>query len=212
MNCKSYQIFPINLYEYEIEDKSINQKIIKILEEEEFINNGSNDVHPTTRCYQTHHYLHKKIEYLPVISFIKDCLETHRKNLDFDCDGFDITICWANKYPKYTASNQQNHTHKMSYISGIYYLTNGSPTYFLDPVTNRTYNSLEVNSKENIRQSIFAAEEGKLVLFPSWIEHGTIPHQDVYDRWSIAFNAMPTGKINPKFNKSGNPSCILEVK
>ena len=42
-----------------------------------------------------------------------------------------------------------------------------------------------------------AAEEGKLILFPSWLVHESDRHFFDYDRMTISFNAFPAGKINP---------------
>ena len=210
---KTYSIFPTNLHEYEIENPFVNSEIISLLEEEEFIDNGNHIVQEPFRSYQTKHDLHKKIQYIGITSFIKDCLKQYKEELNYDCESLEITSCWANKYPRGTQSQQMPHTHLMSLISGVYYLTEGSPTVFNDPLFQRTSMTMMVANSENmIRQSIFAAEPGKLVLFPSWLEHGTFPHKEVYDRWSIAFNVMPSGKINSNFGASGIPSCDLEIK
>ena len=40
------------------------------------------------------------------------------------------------------------------------------------------------------------AEPGKLILFPSWLMHQSDRHLEDYDRWTISFNALPTGKVN----------------
>jgi hypothetical protein len=40
------------------------------------------------------------------------------------------------------------------------------------------------------------AEAGKLILFPSWLRHYSGRQLDNYDRWTISFNAFPTGKTN----------------
>ena len=205
-----YVIFPVSLHEYQIEDKSINQRLIPLLEKENFLNNGAENMHPMMRCWQTDHYLHEKEIYSDLISFFKKSLKEYVEELKIDCEELGISICWGNKYPKNTASQQIPHVHRMSYISGVYHLTDGAPIYFNDPVIPRTINALQP-SDSMPRTAIVPIKEGRLILFPSWLEHGTLPHQDVTNRWSIAFNTIPIGKINIKSNISGNPSCILKL-
>lgn len=213
MNKKIYNIFPVNLHEYEIDNLSVNNQVINILEKEEFIKNGYDRIPEQSRCYQTTHDLHKRIEFINIISFIKESIRHYKEELEYDCGDLEITSCWANKYPRYTVSQQIPHIHKMSLISGVYYLTPGAPTYFNDPMFQRTQTPFEVfNNEINIRQSVFPAEPGKLVLFPSWLEHGTYPHRESFDRWSISFNVLATGKLNQKFNTSGIPSCEIYLK
>jgi hypothetical protein len=89
----------------------------------------------------------------------------------------------------------------MSYLSAVYYITDGAPTFFDDPCTPRVYDTLDVwyhDKMENdwgINEKI-DAEAGKLILFPSWLRHYSGRQMDNYDRWTISFNAFPTGKTN----------------
>ena len=41
----TFDIFPVTLHEYQIEDKSINQRLIPLLEKENFLNNGAENMH-----------------------------------------------------------------------------------------------------------------------------------------------------------------------
>jgi len=207
----NFNIFSVTIASFDLEDyENTNNSIIENLEKEEFIKNGSENFNSNIRSYQTNHYLHKNLIYKPIINFIKKSLSDYKSSLDLDCDELDITISWANKYPKFTSSHQPLHSHRMSYVSGVYYLTKGSETYFQDPISLRIDNSLHVTSNVPTR-SYFSATPGNLLIFPSWLKHGTMPHEELFDRWTISFNAMPSGKINLNSNGSKNPSCILQV-
>ncbi len=89
----------------------------------------------------------------------------------------------------------------MSYLSAVYYITDGAPTYFEDPCTPRTSDTLDVfmhdkmTSDWGINEKI-DAEPGKLILFPSWLKHYSGRQLDNFDRWTISFNVFPMGKIN----------------
>jgi uncharacterized protein (TIGR02466 family) len=206
-----HNIFPIKLYEYNLKDLSLNSNILDKLPNEKFIDNGNDRLPPQLRSYQTDHYLHKDDSYTSLYSWFTECINDFASNEQLDCDNLEITTSWANKYPAYTQSHQVSHSHRMSYISAVYYLTPGAPTCFNDPLIQRTNNSLEVHNN-NSRSVLVEAQPGKLILFPSWLMHSSHPHQDQFDRWTISFNTMPQGQINSKSNSSGNPSCILDVK
>ena len=47
--------------------------------------------------------------------------------------------------------------------------------------------------------------KGRLIMFPWWLEHGSINDLD-NERWSIAFNTLPHGKIN--YNDGNNLSSV----
>ena len=138
---KTYDVFPTTIGSFDNNDIEINEIIIQKLEKESFIENGGSKFIDKIRSYQTDHYLHKNNNYDPIINFIKVSLNDYKNNLELDCDALDISICWANKYPRYTSSHQSLHSHRMSYVSGVYYLTKGAPTYFQDPVSLRFDNS-----------------------------------------------------------------------
>lgn len=205
-----YELFPIKLYEYKLNDQLLNDQILQYLESETFLDVNSH-IPDNIKSYQTNHYLHQNEKYKPLINWFETCLTDYIKKEELDCDDLKMTVCWANKYPKFTQSHHLEHSHRMSYVSAVYYFTEGAPTFFNDPLVQRTQNSLEVHNN-NPRQAYIEAVPGSLILFPSWLPHGTIPHQSMKDRWTISFNTMPVGNINQNSNNSGNPSCILDVK
>lgn len=117
------------------------------------------------------------------------------------CDQLKISTMWANRAPARSGVGHPLHRHPMSYISAVFYITEGAPTVFHDPLTQRNYDSMEVVS-EVINENHYGphaaidAEPGKLILFPSWLMHQSDRHLEDYDRWTISFNALPTGKVN----------------
>ena len=89
----------------------------------------------------------------------------------------------------------------MSYLSAVYYLTDGAPTIFDDPCTPRVYDTLDVWYHDKMEAELginekIDAEPGKLILFPAWLRHFSGRQMEDYDRWTISFNAFPTGRIN----------------
>ena len=93
----------------------------------------------------------------------------------------------------------------MSAYSGVFYLTGGSPLCFRQP------NPLQVHKStipiSDINRDMYMVEpiKGRLIMFPWWLEHGSINDLD-NERWSIAFNTLPYGKIN--YNDGNNLSSV----
>jgi hypothetical protein len=89
----------------------------------------------------------------------------------------------------------------MSYVSAVYYLTEGAPTIFDDPCTPRTYDTLDVWREDLMAADLGINEKidavpGQLIIFPAWLRHFSGRQMAQFDRWSMSFNAMPAGRVN----------------
>lgn len=152
--------------------------------------------------------VHKSAEFVELFDWIDLCLEEIRTNLHYKCDKFQIVNSWFNKSVAGSGMHQNYHKHTMSFFSGIYYLTDGAPTVFEDPVYQRVNAQIEVLREHYVPWQTFSAEKGKLIIFPSWVYHQTLPHLEDLDRWIISFNVLPTGNIN---TGSHDASCFLSL-
>jgi tetratricopeptide (TPR) repeat protein len=86
-----------------------------------------------------------------------------------------------------------NHIHPMGWISSCYYVA--VPPAVKDETARQGWikfgePSLAVTLKQPVRRAIQPAP-GRLVLFPSYLWHGTIPFHDAAARTTIAFDAVP---------------------
>lgn len=135
-------------------------------------------------------------DFAELFAWFHDCLEQIRVKCTYDCDAFNITNSWFNVAVEGHSMYQNYHRHSMSFFSAVYYLTDGSPTVFEDPVIHRTQAQLEVLRTEFTPEYNSTAEAGKLVIFPSWMYHRSLPHMSSNDRYIISFNSLPVGKIN----------------
>ena len=90
------------------------------------------------------------------------------------------------------------HNHSNSWLSGIYYpegdkdfkilFLDSNTEWFKDiPIEYNVYN-------EAARE--FTINENMLIIFPSSMRHQILPNASKKDRYSIAFNIMPQGKLN----------------
>ena len=112
---------------------------------------------------------------------------------------FYITQSWLNvtKPGEY----HHHHSHQNSIISGVFYISTeeDDKITFSDPNV-KVKEILRIKSKEyNEWNSItwfFPAENNKLILFPSWLNHQVEPNKNATtDRISISFNTFVKGTL-----------------
>ena len=102
-------------------------------------------------------------------------------------DEFDIVASWftSTKSEQFIAP----HTHRGKDMSGVYYLQTNkkdgnlnlyNPTTALD-------NTCYIEDKKDLS---IIPEEGQLILFPSWLLHGTVTNQTQSNRISFSFDII----------------------
>lgn len=103
---------------------------------------------------------------------------------------------WVNISPP-GASNKV-HYHANCHFSGVYYISLKAPEcgsiYFRDPrVANRmmTYPVSEP-TEFTVGEIRLRAEEGRMYVFPGWLEHGVDVNESDRDRVGISFNVLAT--------------------
>jgi len=107
---------------------------------------------------------------------------------------------WANI--NLPGASNKIHYHANCHFSGIYYISLKAPEcgsiFFRDPrVASRmlTYPATQPTefTTEEVRM---APEEGRMYVFPGWLEHGVEENQSDQDRISIAFNVLASPRAN----------------
>lgn len=182
------EFFPTTFYTFEnavIDNIEIVSKLQKYLDK---IKSGN--------VISSLHSLHNKEEFSELFQWFDTCLEEIREQEKYDCERFQITNSWFNVAFAKSGMAINYHRHSMSFLSGIYYLTEGSPTFFEDPVIHRTQAQIEVLRFDYLPNEKIYPDPGKLVIFPSWMYHYAAPHVDDFDRYIISFNTLPSGAIN----------------
>ena len=88
------------------------------------------------------------------------------------------------------------HTHENSIISGVFYVKvpdKSSKITFYNPAFKLMMREWNVNLKHNhYTSSVWSIppQKGKLLLFPSWLEHEVSPNLSQESRISISFNIV----------------------
>jgi len=150
---------------------------------------------------KTHYILE---EYPDLKQYITTCVNDFMRGVLGIDDVFKITQSWVN-----CAKPQQMtspHPHPNSIISGCMYLdlpNNDGQIIFLkygsDNGQNTQY-SMIPNYKPGLSRDPITSDfqhsvkvkNGDIVLFPSYAMHAVPPTNSGKDRWSLAFNSMPT--------------------
>lgn len=110
-------------------------------------------------------------------------------------DAVEITETWGNVLNK--GDDHLIHTHSNHIFSGVYYLTEGNPTIFLDPRPAADFFSL--NYKQSTKcfygsRAAMPATPNSIVIFPSWLPHLVMTNRSDEVRKSISFNIIFRGK------------------
>lgn len=146
----------------------------------------------------------ERIKYKPLIDWINSCLMEVRNDLHDD-PTFDIKVtdCWLNK-SSYTEKHHI-HSHANSLYSGVLYLTthdkkSTTKFFFPNPFHNIEFTNLfatkdsSLTSKKTLMTEVTPVA-GKLIIFPSHIQHETTTNITRDNRYTIAFNSFISGVI-----------------
>ena len=107
--------------------------------------------------------------------------------------GFNLQA-WANINPP--GASNKIHYHANCHFSGIYYVSLKAPEcgsiFFRDPrVASRMLSYPAIKATDFTTEEVkMKPEEGRMYVFPGWLEHGVEENQSDEDRISIAFNVL----------------------
>jgi uncharacterized protein (TIGR02466 family) len=141
--------------------------------------------------------LHTRKEFQNLIEFVTPYVNSFADEIiGINPEDLTLSCVWSNTH--YNGSKHQPHVHPNSFLSGVLYINHDPECveqgniYFCDPRPAK-----DMVHADYVRDSIFSDRDiwiepklGRLVLFPSWLQHGT--HEYVTEsktpRISIAFN------------------------
>lgn len=132
-------------------------------------------------------------------AWFQSCINEVQEDLNLPFERLKITQSWANK--TITGQSHHAHTHPNSYMSGILYLTTaeeGSTEFYsLNPWFDFFLILIDADRQyANVfRQKPIA---GKLLLFPSKLEHCVQECVGEAPRFTVSFNVFPEGRFDHK--------------
>jgi len=124
-------------------------------------------------------------------------IKKYLKSVNFNDEQkqFRIVNSWINIYP--TGSYVTEHLHNGCYLSAVLFLQTPEECgdfYLLDPLE---YHKINVIGEESNQQR-FKPEEGRFILFPSYLKHGSLPNESKDDRIILSLNVKIESKYVPK--------------
>lgn len=154
--------------------------------------------------------LHNKVRYVGQNSFVSDnfyvLTEDIKSNFEKKVNTvldeieyqvpFRMTTSWFTR----TEPNKKMHRHKHtnSYWSASFYFYDNCAPLCLNKEKPQIYVPYSTKDPELMMSGtvVIGATLGKLILFPSGIEHYVSENTSGFDRYSLAMNFMPTGFCN----------------
>ena len=134
----------------------------------------------------------------PTFAALEQRIDAHVRNfgrtLDFDLKGrkLAMTDCWVNVMKRQVVHGL--HLHPLASLSGTYYVRTPagcSGLKFEDPRLDRFMAAPPRRPKARRENKVWVtvpAEQGRLVLFESWLRHEVAPNPAEAERISISFN------------------------
>lgn len=167
---------------------------------------------------QNHNKVSKDTKILDILElsslkqFCQHHIDMYAKEVCGVSDNFYITNSWTTRNKQDVEHHKHNHPN--SIFSGVYYfqadddcspflLHNKSPIFkdFNLEYHYENYNMFNSNSWS------FPVKTGSLIIFPSWVEHSSLPNSSHQDRRLIGFNSFVKGTFG-NFNYCSD----LEIK
>jgi uncharacterized protein (TIGR02466 family) len=182
-----------------LEDLPLN-KIIEIIKKEKYKNSGEiNEELNVNNISSISH--NRNILETKKFTFLKKILlkefNTFKNNvLNYTKNNFEITTSWIALSNKEQKSNLHNHQNCM--YSGILYLqtdANSGDIIFDDMRDTRLKLYCNSYNMYNSKSWKITPTNGMLIFFPSEVHHQILKNNSNIERYSLAFNLMPTGKI-----------------
>ena len=137
--------------------------------------------------------LYKLSELTGLVAFLYQSAQNFAYQHHWDTQNYEpvINALFTNINSKF--SFHPEHLHPYSHISGVFYIKSeaGAPAIgFKDPRMARWMMppAADGNRAENTFHAKVAPEAGKLLMFPSWLEHGVAQNQTETERISMSFN------------------------
>jgi uncharacterized protein (TIGR02466 family) len=197
------ETFPVEFFVFQNNDIDNNQLI-------SFIQSLENVPAKHSGIISLLHDFRQYKEFDQLFDWFNSCLNQIKECMNYDCETLKITNTWCNVSLANSGMNLGYHRHSLSFFSGVYYLTDGSPTIFEDPVIHRTQAQLEVLRFNYRPEFVVPAQAGKLCIFPSWMFHRSAPHYENNHRYIISFNTLPEGKVNHTLATDSKAEIIIK--
>ena len=128
---KEVHLFPVVLREYHCDVTHNTDKVIEFLKTYPAMQSNLPEGVITSR--PDIHTIKDDVcpELDQLFGWFEQCLQEYRTTYKLYCDNLEITLAWSNHAPAGSGFGHPLHRHPMSYLSAVYYLTDGAPTFLM---------------------------------------------------------------------------------
>lgn len=176
------------------EKESLVKRVYAIREEDEAGRRYSEQHYPNGyTSFQSRDQLFHEPAFANLVRYLYECANEFGRQQYWDLNRFELVMtqlfCNINSRNSY----HRDHVHPYSQVSGVIHLQcppGTSNINFNDPRTARWMvpAPLSENRPENTLVYSLPPQEGKLLMFPSWLEHGVVQNRVEADRISMSYN------------------------
>lgn len=152
-----------------------------------------------TPQHQTDDRLHERPELFQLMEFFRRSAAEYMRALRYRSTlELRLQCCWATSAVR--GDRFEMHQHANSFVSGAFYLdvdANAKPVLFRDPRPQSRTLDLPLDEELRINRKYYeiGAGNGRLVVFPSWLEHRVRPSLSDVPRTSLSFNMTVHGEV-----------------
>jgi uncharacterized protein (TIGR02466 family) len=149
--------------------------------------------------HQTDDRLHERPELAHLMDFFRRSSTEYMQALKYRSEvQLRLQCCWATATVR--GDRFEMHQHANSFLSGAFYLdvdTAAKPILFRDPRSQNRNFDIPVEEELRINRKYYAIgpSNGRLILFPSWLEHRVRPSLSDVPRVSLSFNMTVHGEV-----------------
>jgi uncharacterized protein (TIGR02466 family) len=192
---KKIPAFTVPLYEFTADDQLTN-KTLELAQHQIYSTNANNKSS-----------VGEPIKSKELITWFNSCLKEIKNDL-YDGLVFDIKVtdAWFNK-SSYTEKHHM-HSHSNSVLSGVFYLTTHEKKaktkfYLPNPFHHIDFGNMMHTSENFVTSEKYIISDvqpvaGKLIVFPSNLQHNVETNITTESRYTIAFNSFFSGIVGAK--------------
>jgi uncharacterized protein (TIGR02466 family) len=189
-------LFPTPLYFVDFKDTEFCDDVVVSIKKIQNNNEGIGDA----LCWTTPDNLNSRPEFFHIKHMILNEIGQIFDDIGLIREDYYMTCMWANVSKAY--NRHALHPHANSFFSGVLYLsTPGKPGNigFKDPRWSSEMWCFDYQPGSIFQSRTIEAEprKGRMLVFPSWLHHGTLAGEfdDSEDRISLSFNILPKANI-----------------
>lgn len=190
------QLFPTCVWEYELSSAAdLNRELSTAIEA---LRASTTSRSRESGTWQSVGDLHERPEFKNFMEVIIAAASGILEYLKIPSEGIIVTNCWVNV--NYQGYAHHRHSHPNNLLSGVYYVKippGSGKIVFEDPrpqagVLVPAFSEI---TPQNSAKHSFEVAEGRLLFFPSWLQHSVEAQTAEEERISIAFNMVPKGRL-----------------